>query len=71
VVDSLEKIGIQPRLNIGSTDANIPLSLGYPAICLGLTTGNGAHTMREYINAPPLQLGLEQLRLVIEGLDRG
>ena len=70
VVDSLEKIGIQPRLNIGSTDANIPLSLGFPAICLGLTTGNGAHTMREYINTPPLQLGLEQLRLVIEGLDR-
>ena len=70
VVGSLEEIGIQPRLNIGSTDANIPLSLGYPAICLGLTTGNGAHTMREYINTSPLQLGLEQLRLVIEGLDR-
>ncbi len=69
-VQGLEAIGIQPRLNIGSTDANIPLSLGYPAICLGLTTGNGAHTGDEYINLPPLDLGLKQLLLVIKGLDR-
>jgi tripeptide aminopeptidase len=70
-VRSLEAVGIQPHLNIGSTDANIPLSMGYPAICLGLTTGNGAHTVNEYINIPPLLLGLQQVRLVIEGLDRG
>ncbi len=70
-IQSLESVGIQPRLNIGSTDANIPLSMGYPAICLGLTTGNGAHTVNEYINIPPLQFGLQQLRLVVEGLDRG
>lgn len=69
-VQGLEVVGIQPRLNIGSTDANIPLSLGYPAICLGLTTGNGAHTGDEYINLPPLDLGLKQLLLVIKGLDR-
>ncbi len=64
----LEQVGIKPRFNIGSTDANIPLSLGFPAVCLGLTTGNGAHTDGEYINISPLQLGLEQLLLVIEGL---
>jgi acetylornithine deacetylase/succinyl-diaminopimelate desuccinylase-like protein len=69
-VQGLEMVGIQPRLNIGSTDANIPLSLGYPAICLGLTTGKGAHTLNEYINCPPLELGLKQLLLVIKGLDR-
>lgn len=70
-INSLARVGIQPRLNIGSTDANIPLSLGYPAICLGLTTGNGAHTVGEYVNISPLQDGLEQLMLVIEGLDHG
>lgn len=69
-VQGLEMVGVQPRLNIGSTDANIPLSLGYPAICLGLTTGNGAHTVHEYINLPPLELGLKQLLFVIKGLDR-
>lgn len=67
----LEQVGVEPRLNIGSTDANIPLSLGYPAVCLGLTTGNGAHTNGEYINLSPLQIGLEQLRLVVEELGGG
>jgi tripeptide aminopeptidase len=69
--DSLEKLGIQPRLNIGSTDANIPLRLGYPAVCLGITTGNGAHTVGEYINISPLPIGLEQLLQVIVGLAGG
>lgn len=67
----LETVGIQPRLNIGSTDANIPLSLGYPAVCLGLTTGNGAHTTGEYINTPPLKLGLDQLLLLVQKLGTG
>jgi acetylornithine deacetylase/succinyl-diaminopimelate desuccinylase-like protein len=69
-VQGLEMAGIQPSLNIGSTDANIPLSLGYPAICLGLTTGNGAHTVNEYIDLPPLEFGLDQLLFVIKGVDR-
>ncbi|HEY5574746.1 MAG TPA: hypothetical protein VIK64_17115, partial [Anaerolineales bacterium] len=64
---SLKSLGIQPCLNIGSTDANIPLSLGYPAVCLGLTSGGGAHTVDEYINIPPLRQGLQQLALVVEG----
>lgn len=57
----LEAQGIRPRLNIGSTDANIPLSRGMPAICLGLTTGRGAHTKNEYIDIPPLYKGMAQL----------
>ncbi|HEX6304123.1 MAG TPA: M20/M25/M40 family metallo-hydrolase [Anaerolineales bacterium] len=62
---SLKRLGIQPSLNIGSTDANIPLSRGIPAICLGLTTGGGAHTIQEYINIPPLTQGLQQLVLIV------
>lgn len=57
----LEVQGVSPRLNIGSTDANIPLSRGLPAICLGLTTGRGAHTISEYIDIPPLRKGMAQL----------
>ena len=45
----------------GSTDANIPLSRGYPALVLGLTTGSGAHTIRESINLEPLERGLESV----------
>jgi acetylornithine deacetylase/succinyl-diaminopimelate desuccinylase-like protein len=69
-VKGLEIVGIQPRLNIGSTDANIPLSLGYPAICIGLTTGNGAHTVNEFIHTPPLLMGVHHLLWIVEALDR-
>jgi len=50
--------GINPMLNVGSTDANIPISRGFPAICMGLTTGGGAHTKSEYIDIPPIGQGL-------------
>lgn len=49
---------ITSALGSGSTDANIPLSLGYPAICVRLTEGGHAHTAEEYIDLPPLQTGL-------------
>jgi tripeptide aminopeptidase len=57
----LEAQGIQPHPNIGSTDANLPLSRGLPAVCLGLTTGSGAHTTSEMIETRPLRQGLAQL----------
>lgn len=50
--------GLRAKLNIGSTDANEPLSRAYPAICLGLTTGGGVHTTGEYINIKPVGQGL-------------
>ena len=63
----LVKQGLQPTLNIGSTDANIPLSRGLPAICIGLTSGGGAHTINEYILTQPLAQGLAQLVDVVRG----
>jgi di/tripeptidase len=48
-------------LSIGSTDANVPLSRGFPAVCVGLTTGGGAHTMTEFINISPIAKGLALL----------
>ena len=63
--DCLRSVGIEARLNIGSTDANLPLSLGLPTITVGLTTGGKAHTVHEFINIAPLENGVEQLvRLV-------
>ncbi len=67
-VHALETAGLQPCLNIGSTDANLPLSMGLPAICLGLTLGGGAHTLDEYIFTRPLVQGLSQLVSVVQGL---
>ncbi len=53
--------GIEPRLTIGSTDANLPLSRGLPAVCLGLARGGGAHTLEEFIEIPSLEVGLKVL----------
>ena len=58
--DCLRKVGIEPHLNIGSTDANLPLSRGLPAVTIGLTTGGGAHSVHEYLNLAPLEKGMEQ-----------
>lgn len=68
VISTLHSLGVQPTLSVGSTDANIPLSLGLPAVCLGLTSGSGAHTLSENINPKYLSTGLAQLIAVIEGI---
>ena len=59
--DCLSEQGLDAGLISGSTDANVPLSRGYPAIVLGVTTGGGAHTTQEYINTAPVEKGIEQL----------
>ena len=59
--ESLREQGLDTALISGSTDANVPLSMGYPAIVLGVTTGGGAHTKHEYINTAPIDQGMEQL----------
>jgi di/tripeptidase len=65
--DSLRAVGVEPRLSIGSTDASIPLKLGLPAVCIGLTTGSGTHSLDEQINIPPLGGGMEQLLRLVTG----
>jgi tripeptide aminopeptidase len=53
--------GLEAQLTIGSTDANIPLSKGYPALVLGFTHGGRAHTVQEFIETGPIELGLEHI----------
>ena len=43
----------------GSTDANIPLSLGIPATTFGLYQGGGAHTREEWLDIDSLKPGLK------------
>ena len=47
-----------------STDANIPLSRGIPAVCVGLTESNNAHRLDEYISLRYLPIGMHQLLLL-------
>ncbi len=57
----LREQGSEVEFTAGSTDANIPLSRGYPAVVLGVSTGGGAHTVHEYIDTAPVERGMEQL----------
>jgi tripeptide aminopeptidase len=66
---ALQQQGLSARLDIGSTDANVPLSCGYPAVCVGLTYGNGAHTLKENIETAPLAKGLGQLLSLVQAVD--
>lgn len=52
------------RMTASSTDANVPLSRGYEAVCLGLTESGNCHRLDEYINTTCLPAGLGQLLLV-------
>lgn len=55
----LEKWTGQPaKLKSGSTDCNIPLSLGIPAATIGLIQGKGAHTRGEWIVIDSLKPGM-------------
>lgn len=57
----LQAQGLEVSLTTGSTDANIPLSRGIPAVVMGVTNGGGAHTLGEYIDTGPIEKGLASL----------
>ena len=58
--------GMDAILTIGSTDANIPLNLGIPAVVMGISTGGGAHTLHEYIDIDPVEKGMDALVRFVE-----
>ena len=60
-------LGMEPKYGASSTDANIPISLNIPAVCIGITKIERAHTLEEFLYVPPIGNGLAQLtRLCIE-----
>jgi tripeptide aminopeptidase len=57
----LEDLGVCPediRCTIGSTDANIPLSRGLPAITLHLAEGHDVHRLGEWLSLNLLPTGM-------------
>jgi acetylornithine deacetylase/succinyl-diaminopimelate desuccinylase-like protein len=58
-------LGLHTELRLGSTDANIPLSLGVPAISIGAGgEGGGAHTLAEWYSAKDRDVGLKRVLLL-------
>jgi tripeptide aminopeptidase len=59
-------LGIRSHLDCSSTDANIPLSLGIPALAIGAGgVGGGAHTTQEWFRPEGRDLGLKRIFLLL------
>lgn len=59
-------LGVRSHLDCSSTDANIPLSLGIPAIAIGAGgSGGGAHTTQEWYLPEGRDLGLKRIFLTL------
>jgi len=58
-------LGIQTDLRLGSTDANIPIALGVPALSMGAGgDGGGAHTVAEWYSDKNREFGLRRILLL-------
>ena len=53
--------GTSVSYGIGSTDANVPLSMGIPAVCVGVGDGANAHRLDEYIETQRIAAGMRAL----------
>lgn len=59
VVDAQHKFtGLDIKITSGSTDCNIPHSLGVPAVCVGVYVGGGVHTREEWLVKNSVETGL-------------
>jgi len=60
VIPTIEgTIGQAVSCESSSTDCNIPLSLGIPALCVGVDLHSGIHTREEWVDKASLLTGLE------------
>jgi acetylornithine deacetylase/succinyl-diaminopimelate desuccinylase-like protein len=61
---TLAALGLEPSFDASSTDANVPIAAGIPAVCIGLTTGGNVHRADEFIDLEPVSRGVAQLALL-------
>lgn len=68
-VEATRTLGVVPRLDQSSTDSNLPISLGIPAITLGAGGSSGcSHSLDEWYDPHERELGLKRGLLVILGV---
>lgn len=68
-IECSRALGIEPRLDCSSTDSNIPISLGIPAITIGVGgISSNCHSLTEWYEPVGRELGLKRLLLLTVGL---
>ena len=64
-IEATRLLGIEPILNRASTDANIPISLGIPAITIGVGGWSGdAHRLSEWYEPTGRETGYRRALLI-------
>jgi len=67
-LEATRVLGVEPRLDQSSTDSNLPISLGIPAITLGAGGASGSsHTLDEWYDPRDREKGLKRALLVVLG----
>lgn len=61
--------GVRADLDVSSTSANVPLALGIPAVCVGITVGGRGHSVDEFIDVRQVPRGLHQLANLVMHTD--
>jgi acetylornithine deacetylase/succinyl-diaminopimelate desuccinylase-like protein len=62
-------LNIRSKVDCASTDANVPLSLGLPAVSIGAGgQGGGAHTREEWYQPDGRETGLRRILLILASL---
>jgi acetylornithine deacetylase/succinyl-diaminopimelate desuccinylase-like protein len=69
LIDALRAVdrhlGLRTDPRLGSTDANLPMSLGVPSLSMGAGgDGGGAHTVAEWYSAKDREVGLRRVMLL-------
>ncbi len=68
-VEATQAVGKRPILNCASTDANIPISLGIPAITIGAGgRGSDAHRLSEWYDPMGRDIGYQRALLLMLGM---
>jgi len=68
-LEASRAIGVEAQVDMGSTDANIPISLGIPAIALGGGGSSGSiHSPQEWFDPSDRHLGIQRLLTIVAAL---
>ncbi|MBI4469858.1 MAG: M20/M25/M40 family metallo-hydrolase [Acidobacteria bacterium] len=63
-IEASRAMGIEPAMESASTDANIPISLGIPALALGSGgIAGGIHTLEEWYDPSSRETGIKRARV--------
>ena len=63
-------VGLRSQLEEGSTDSNVPMNLGIPAITVGTGPSRGTHTVQEAFDTTDSWRGTQQIVLLTIALAR-